>query len=212
MIKLITFKYKDKSRYLLFKNKNRETLPIHISLNNSLVTIYDRREKMIELSTTRLRLIPLNAKYLDLLIHGEKKLEMALSVRSKEVYLDEELRQALKFRLAKVLGDEQNYFWHTNWLIVSKETSSIVGGIMLKGLPNEHGDIVIGYYTFPLYQGKGYMTEAVRMMKDWLLRQSNVKYVMADTDKNNIASHKVLQKAGAILYSESEELFFWRFE
>ncbi|MFJ8102171.1 GNAT family N-acetyltransferase [Lysinibacillus sp. NPDC096212] len=167
---------------------------------------------MIELSTKKLRLIPLNAKCLDLLINDEKSLEIELSVNSKEVYLDEELRQALKFRLAKVLDDEKNYFWHTNWLIVSKETNSIVGGIMLKGLPNEQGDVVIGYYTFPLYQGKGYMTEAVRKMKDWLLRQSNVKYVIADTDKNNIASHKVLQKAGAILYSESEELYFWRFE
>ncbi|MDM5247120.1 MULTISPECIES: GNAT family N-acetyltransferase [unclassified Lysinibacillus] len=57
----------------------------------------------------------------------------------------------------------------------------------------------------------GYMTETVSMMKDWLLRQSNVKYVIADTGKNNIASHKVLQKAGATLYSESEELYFWRF-
>ncbi|MFT9817024.1 GNAT family N-acetyltransferase [Lysinibacillus sp. NPDC056185] len=167
---------------------------------------------MIELSTKKLRLIPLNAKCLDLLINDEKSLKIELSVSSKEVYLDEELRQALKFRLSKVLDDEKNYFWHTNWLIVSKETNSIVGGIMLKGLPNEQGDVVIGYYTFPLYQGKGYMTEAVRMMKDWLLRQSNVKYVIADTDKNNIASHKVLQKAGAILYLESKELYFWRFE
>ncbi|WP_349659619.1 GNAT family N-acetyltransferase [Lysinibacillus zambalensis] len=55
------------------------------------------------------------------------------------------------------------------------------------------------------------MTETVRLMKDWLLSQSNVKYVIADTDKNNIASHRVLQKAGATLYSESEELYFWKF-
>ncbi|MFE3575841.1 GNAT family N-acetyltransferase [Lysinibacillus sp. NPDC059133] len=167
---------------------------------------------MIELSTKRLRLIPLNAEYLDLLINEEETLEIELSLNSKEVFLDEELRQALKFRLSKVLEDEENYIWYTNWLIVSKEKNCIVGGIMLKGLPNEQGEVVIGYYTFPQYQGKGYMTETVRMMKDWLLRQSNVKYVVADTDKNNIASHKVLQKAGATLYSESEELYFWRFE
>ncbi|MFJ7913663.1 MULTISPECIES: GNAT family N-acetyltransferase [unclassified Lysinibacillus] len=165
---------------------------------------------MFELSTTRLRLIPL--KYLDLLIHEEMTLEIELSVNSKEVFLDEELRHALKFRLSKVLEDEGNYIWYTNWLIVSKEKNCIVGGIMLKGLPNEHGEVVIGYHTFPQYQGKGYMTETVRVMKDWLLRQSNVKYVMADTNKNNIASHRVLQKAGATLYSESEELYFWRFE
>ncbi|MGE7949422.1 GNAT family N-acetyltransferase [Lysinibacillus sp. NPDC093688] len=166
---------------------------------------------MIELSTKRLRLIPLTAKYLDLLINEEKTLEIELSVSSNEVFLDEELRQALKFRLLKVLEDEENYIWYTNWVIVSKEKNCIVGGVMLKGLPNEQGEVVIGYYTFPQYQGKGYMTETVRMMKDWLLRQSNVKYVIADTDKNNIASHKVLQKAGATLYSESEELYFWRF-
>ncbi|KOP78895.1 alanine acetyltransferase [Lysinibacillus sp. FJAT-14745] len=166
---------------------------------------------MIELSTKRLRLIPLNAKNLDLLINEEKTLEIELSVSSKAVFLDEELRQALKFRLSKVLEEEENYIWYTNWLIVSIEKNCIVGGIMLKGLPNEQGEVVIGYYTFPQYQGKGYMTETVRVMKDWLLRQSTVNYVVADTDKNNIASHKVLQKAGATLYSESEELYFWRF-
>ncbi|MFJ5562308.1 GNAT family N-acetyltransferase [Lysinibacillus xylanilyticus] len=166
---------------------------------------------MIELSTKRLRLIPLNAKFLDILINDEQSLAIELSVSSKKAFLDEELRQALKFRLSKVLENEQNYIWYTNWLIVSKEENCIVGGIMLKGLPNEQGEVVIGYYTFPQYQGKGYMTETVRMMKDWLLRQSKVKYVIADTDKKNIASHKVLRKAGATLYSESEELYFWRF-
>ena len=109
---------------------------------------------------------------------------------SNEVFLDEELRQALKFRLSKVLEDEEDYIWYTNWVIVSKEKNCIVGG---------------------KYQAKGYMTETVRLMKDWLLSQSNVKYVIADTDKNNIASHKVLRKAGATLYSESNELYFWRF-
>lgn len=165
----------------------------------------------MEVSTKRLRLIPLNAKYLELLINEEETVETELSLSSHEVFLDEELRQALKFRLSKVLEDEENYIWYTNWLIVSKEKNCIVGGIMLKGLPNEQGEVVIGYYTFPQYQGMGYMTETVRMMKDWLLRQSSVKYVIADTDKNNIASHRVLQKAGATLYSESEELYFWRF-
>ncbi|WP_285398229.1 GNAT family N-acetyltransferase [Lysinibacillus sp. fls2-241-R2A-57] len=166
---------------------------------------------MIELSTQRLRVIPLNAKYLELLINEEKTLEIELSLSSAEVFVDEELKQGLKFRLSKVLEDEQNYIWHTNWLIVSKEKNCIVGGIMLKGLPNEKGEVVIGYYTFSHYQGNGYMTEAVTALKNWLLRQSTVKYVIADTDKNNLASHRVLEKAGAILYTETDALYFWRF-
>lgn len=120
---------------------------------------------MIEISTKRLRLIPLNAKSLELLINEEKTLEIELSASSNEVFLDEELRQALMFRLSKVLEDQENYIWYTNWVIVSKEKNCIVGGIMLKGLPNEQGEVVIGYYTFPQYQGKGYMTDTVRLMK-----------------------------------------------
>lgn len=130
---------------------------------------------MIEISTKRLRLIPLNAKCLELLINEEKTLKIELSVSSNEVFLDEELRQALMFRLSKVLEDQENYIWYTNWVIVSKEKNCIVGGIMLKGLPNEQGEVAIGYYIFPQYQGKGYMTDTVRLMKDWLLSQSNVK-------------------------------------
>ena len=82
---------------------------------------------------------------------------------------------------------------------------------MLKGLPNKDGEVVIGYYTLTEYQGNGYMTEAVSNLKNWLLSQPNVRFVIADTEKDNIASHKVLEKAGANMYQETEELYFWRF-
>lgn len=83
---------------------------------------------------------------------------------------------------------------------------------MLKGMPNERGEVVIGYYTFPYYQGQGYMTESIIALKNWLLHQPNVKYVIADTEKDNVASHRVLEKAGAALYKETNSLYFWRFQ
>lgn len=55
------------------------------------------------------------------------------------------------------------------------------------------------------------MTETIYAMKNWLLSQPDVKSVVADTEKNNIASHKVLEKAGAVLYNETAELYYWRF-
>ncbi len=76
---------------------------------------------MIALNTERLTLIPLNADNLKLLIDHQNGLAAALSLSNSEVFLDEELRHALKFRLSKLLADEYNYLWHTNWLIVSKE-------------------------------------------------------------------------------------------
>ena len=55
------------------------------------------------------------------------------------------------------------------------------------------------------------MTEAVSNLKNWLLSQPDVRFVIADTEKDNVASHRVLEKAGANMYQETEELYFWRF-
>lgn len=166
---------------------------------------------MMELNTDRLRIIPLNAENLTLLIDNQKELELKLSLNEKKVFLDSETKSALKVRLTKLLDDEQNYIWYTNWLIILKAQNCIIGGIMLKGRPNENGEVIIGYYTISKYQGKGYMTEAIYHMNSWLLNQSGVMYVIADTEKDNIASHRVLEKTGARMYKETKDLFFWRF-
>lgn len=166
---------------------------------------------MIELDTERLILIPLTAENLRLLIDNPKKMEQSLSIVESNRFLSSDLKQAMEIRLSKLLSDEENYIWYTNWLIVSKDQNCSVGGVMLKGLPNETGEVVIGYYTLPEYQGNGYMTETINNMKNWLLNQADVMYVIADTDKDNIPSHRVLEKCGAKIYKETDELYFWRF-
>ena len=166
---------------------------------------------MLELHTERLRILPLNAENLRNLIDDPKQLAQQLSLISSDSFLDTALQQAMKIRLAKLLEDQDHYIWYTNWLIVSKSHNCSVGGIMIKGLPNDDGEVIIGYYTLPDYQRNGFMTETIRAMKNWLLSQPGVKSVVADTEKNNIPSHKVLEKAGAVLYKETAELFYWRF-
>lgn len=166
---------------------------------------------MNELNTERLRILALNEENLRLLIDDSKKLELQLSLMESVSYLDAELQQAMEIRHSKLVRDKENYIWYTNWLIVSKSQNCSVGGIMLKGLPNDSGEVVVGYYTLPEYQGNGYMTEAIHSMKNWLLSQPKVKFVVADTEKDNIASHRVLAKSGAVLYKETAELLYWRF-
>lgn len=163
------------------------------------------------LNTDRLKIIPLKAENLALLIKDQKQMESNLSLNESNSILSQELKQAMEVRLSKVLADEKNYFWCTNWIIVSKDINEIVGGIMIKGTPNDNGEVVIGYYTIYEHQGNGFMTEAVTNLKNWLLNQADVIYVIADTEKDNIASHRVLEKNGAEMYKETEELFFWRF-
>ncbi|WP_078380784.1 GNAT family N-acetyltransferase [Sutcliffiella halmapala] len=166
---------------------------------------------MKEMITERLRLIPLNAENLKLLIDNQKELERRLSLKESATSLSTEIKQAMKIRLSRLLEDEENFIWYTNWIIILQNANCIVGGVMVKGIPNSDGEVVIGYYTLPEHQGNGYMTEAILNLKNWLLSQSNVRYVIADTDRNNIPSHKVLKKASAEMYKETDELLFWRF-
>ena len=166
---------------------------------------------MIEINTKRLTIISLNVEYLKLLINNPRELELKLSLNESYSDLSSELKKAMEVRHSKALVDELNYIWYTNWIIVSKDKNHNIGGIMLKGPPNKDGEVVIGYYTLTEYQGNGYMTEAVNNLTNWLLNQPHVRFVIADTEKDNIASHRVLEKAGANMYQETEELYFWRF-
>ena len=54
----------------------------------------------------------------------------------------------------------------------------------------------IGYVLARPHWGKGYMTEAVRAVTDWLLRQPDIYRVFATCDVDNPASAKVMEKAG----------------
>ena len=45
-------------------------------------------------------------------------------------------------------------------------------------------------------KGCGYATEAVTAITEWALKQDKIYCVIAEVDKNNIASIRVLEKSG----------------
>jgi RimJ/RimL family protein N-acetyltransferase len=54
----------------------------------------------------------------------------------------------------------------------------------------------IGYTLVPSERGKGYCTEAIVIMVDYLFLSKDVMRIQAQTDQRNLASQKVLEKAG----------------
>ena len=54
----------------------------------------------------------------------------------------------------------------------------------------------IGYALIPSERRKGYCTEAVRIIVDYLFLSRELRRIQAQTDPRNIASQKVLEKAG----------------
>lgn len=172
----------------------------------------DIRELDSRLSTERLILLPLYPHQLALAVDDYSKMQSDLGLKIVKTSLDEELEYAMKIRLKKVLADVDNYLWLTNWAIIHKEDKQIVGFIMIKGCPNENGEVIVGYGIDESYRRKGYATEALQGLTQWIFKDPKAFFVIADTEKTNIASHKVLQNVGAQKYKETDELVWWRIE
>ena len=73
-------------------------------------------------------------------------------------------------------------------------------------MPNENGEVEIGYGLGKAYRRNGYMTEAIKAMCEWALKQTGVSAVIAQTDFDGFASQKVLERCGFKKYSEAETL------
>ena len=165
---------------------------------------------MLEIHTERLKILPLNEHTLELSITNFNEMEKALglTVTDKNIGLRE--KNVFQIRLNDVKNNGTNYMWYTTWIVISKFKNRIIGHIMIKGYPNENGEVNIGYYMQEQYRGNGYMNEAINKLISWIFLNSDVKYIVADTLKPNIISQNLLKKIGMKTYKEDDECFWWR--
>jgi len=54
----------------------------------------------------------------------------------------------------------------------------------------------VGYSLIPSERGKGYGTEALRILVDYLFITEETDRIQAQTDQDNLASQKILEKTG----------------
>lgn len=137
----------------------------------------------------RLIIRPRTLEEMNTLYLNEKDLEL------KQSYL--EMIECMK----KYKGQEQ---WGADWEIELKDGTP-VGGICFKGIPDEKGNVEIGYGIDEEYRRNGYATEAVAAISSWALEQKDVLCVQAQTDDNNEISKKVLRKNGFLENGRGEE-------
>ena len=81
----------------------------------------------------------------------------------------------------------------TKWFFIEKKDGAKIGTMFhfLSGNLME-----IGYILVPSERKKGYASEAVKIIVDYLFLSKELVRVQAFTDVNNFASQKVLEKAG----------------
>jgi RimJ/RimL family protein N-acetyltransferase len=97
--------------------------------------------------------------------------------------------------------------------VIEKKDGSKIGFISHFEVVHPAGKhLEIGYSLVPSERGKGYGTEAVKIMVDYLFLSKDVVRVQACTDARNIASQKTLEKAGFKREGVQRKGFFSRGE
>lgn len=79
------------------------------------------------------------------------------------------------------------------WFLIQKKDGTRIGYIAHF---KSKGCIAIGYMLVPGERGKGYGSEAVQIMVDYVFLHKDTVRIQAETHPENIASQQVLVKAG----------------
>ena len=107
---------------------------------------------------------------------------------------DEELKKAYTEMMEGCLRNPDQWDWYAAWMI-EKTDGTHIGDLCFKGL-RENGIVEIGYGILEAYQGQGYATEVVRAACRWAFGHTEVKSLEAETNVENAASQRVLEKCG----------------
>lgn len=163
-----------------------------------------------QITTSRLDLIPLNRDQLGNYLDQEEKFSRDVGPVSRAI-LTPILQKAIRMKLLKLeQTSPQDSGWITYWLIKVPPEGFGAGMIGFKGLPDQNGEVEIGYGIDPAYRNQGYITEAVQGMIRWAFGDSRCRRIIApDTMRSNLASNRVLEKVGMRIYAESPDTLSW---
>ncbi|MEM9972131.1 MAG: GNAT family N-acetyltransferase [Pseudomonadota bacterium] len=78
-----------------------------------------------------------------------------------------------------------------SWMMVAD--GEVVGLCGFKGLPTPEGSVEIGYGVASEHRGRGYATEAVRLLIAEA-RKLQVQVIIAETEASNLPSERVLER------------------
>lgn len=164
----------------------------------------------MQLETKRLLLLPLDEVQIKNWTENIPALEQALCCAYDGERMEGVFLQIVRGQIKKMQNDRENWLFHTFWLLLRKEDRTVVGAVDFKAPPDKDGAVEIGYGLNAAYEHNGYMTEAVEAMCGWAFAQPDVRTILAETERENGASQRVLQRCAFRLYREAETLWWKR--
>ena len=147
------------------------------------------------LSTERLKLVPLRRPLLEAFISNRADFSRLLGA---EVHAEWPVaRELIPFVLNQLDRSPQAADWST-WAIINSKAACLIGDAGFKGLPDAQGCCEIGYSVIPSFRQRGFATEAVTSIIEWVRLIPLIRFVRAETLASNIPSQRVLEKNGFV--------------
>ncbi|MET0244663.1 MAG: GNAT family N-acetyltransferase [Flavitalea sp.] len=207
-IMAVTDVYNVNSQKVLLKS-GFEQLPNVIEHGKESCLFEIRNKAVIE--TKRLLIAALDWELLNLYIETDQRLENEIGLKPGNRKISDDLRGMLETQTLPAMRNatENDYYFHTIWIVIDKVRNMLVAEMGFQGLPDSNGEVEIGYGTQPGFEGEGIMTEAISGMLSWTGKYQGIKSVIARTESSNPGSIKVLEKNGFKLISREGEILVW---
>jgi RimJ/RimL family protein N-acetyltransferase len=108
-----------------------------------------------------------------------------------------EYLRPLQMSRAEIEKSGESTLFETKVFIIEKKDGSKIGFIWQFNMLAPYAKMQeIGYALVPSERGKGYCTEAIQLMVDYLFLSKDIARIQATTHTKNVASQKVLEKVG----------------
>lgn len=146
------------------------------------------------LQTARLTLIPSTASLAQAEIGPREIFSKLLRATVPLNWPPENISDALPWFAKQLQEHPELTGWLSWYLLLRKEPLMLIGSSGFKGKPQADGTVEIGYTVLPLYQGRGYATEAVVELLSWAFNQDGVSRILAESASNNKPSVRLLEK------------------
>jgi [ribosomal protein S5]-alanine N-acetyltransferase len=139
------------------------------------------------------------------------KVECDLNCSEIEDLLNDGVLPAINAKINKMKNIDQSvHLWFTYWVIILKNSNTAVGLIGFKGIPDQNGEVEVGYGVNQKFRKLGLATEALNLLKDWAFTDSKCTAITARNVLNkNIASQRVLGKTGLKLVLKDRQVSNW---
>lgn len=163
------------------------------------------------LETPHLKLVPANQELSAADLVSCSELATMLGAHVPINWPPEIMQDALPWFHRQLSENPDQVGWYT-WYAISTERIPILvasGGFM--GPPSE-GIVETGYSVLPQYLGRGFATEMMRALLAWAFKAPAVELIVAEVEKQNASSIRVLQKLGFSVAGPGREKGTLRYE